>query len=455
MLVSALLLPPLASPLSAGFPAAPAADCAGAGSNDFDGDGVDDTVVGDPFAAPGGHGGAGAVHLLFGKGERGKVVSAPSPEAGEGFGWSVKLTRLDADRCADLLIGAPYADVAGQRDAGAVYAVYGGAERKPVRLVSSTPEADAHFGWSLASDGAVIAVGAPHEDADGVEDAGAVHLFDSGSLAGERRISQDTEGVPGSSEVGDMFGWSLAVGRLGGALDEPDLAVGAPYDNDDGRGRQSGEGKRDAGSIAVLFDVREPKQEYAAKDWDLHEIVPTDAGDRLGYAMAYGQEGDVGYLAVSAPLGDGGQVKDSGLVRLFRASGTEEVAPLATLDQGADGAAGEGYGFSLAFTGEGGTRLAVGVPFDGPDQRGGVRLVPVRDPARAQLVALGGAGDHFGWSVAFSGNRLVVGAPDHGRSGAVALLGRNDGTGTLLSPGTGEVPALSEGDSADFGATVG
>ncbi|MFF5206565.1 hypothetical protein [Streptosporangium sp. NPDC000396] len=451
------VLPASASASVASAPAAfpVAADCPAAGPNDFNGDGVDDAVVGDPFADSGGRSGAGAVHVLFGRDEGGMVVTAPDPQAGDGFGWSVKLTHLDADRCADLLIGAPYADVAGQKNAGAVYAVYGGARREPTRLAAPTPERDAHFGWSLASAGTLVAVGAPHEDADGVSDAGAAYLFETGALDKARRISQDTEGVSGNSESGDMFGWSLALGRLGGAAAEPDLAVGAPYENDDGAGRQDGEGKLDSGSIAVLFDVRASREKYVSKKWDLREIVNADAGDRFGYAMAYAEEGDVGYLAVGAPLGDGGQVKDSGLVQLFQASSTSEITPAGTFDQGAEGAAGEGYGFSLAFTGQEGARLAVGVPFDGPDRRGGVRLVPVGNPGQARLIDQGKPGDHFGWSVAFSGNRLLVGVPDRGASGAVALLGRNDDTGVWLSPGNGRVPVLDGGGQADFGAAVG
>lgn len=103
----------------------------------------------------------------------------------------------------------------------------------------------------------------------------------------------------------------------------------------------------------MLFDVRSSQGRYTGRKWDLHEIVDTDAGDRFGYAMAYAQEGDVGYLAVSAPLGDGGRVKDSGLVALFQASGTAEITLARTFDQGTEGAPGEGYGFSLALTAEG------------------------------------------------------------------------------------------------------
>ncbi|WP_326825771.1 hypothetical protein [Streptosporangium sp. NBC_01756] len=451
LLVAAVL------PMSPALPGwtAGSADCSTASGNDFDGDGTDDVAVGDPSADLAGAGGAGAVHVLSGRGTGGTVVSAPEPGAGDGFGWSVRLTHLDADRCADLLIGAPYADVAGERDAGAVYAVYGGAQRRTVRVVAPRPEPDAHFGWSLAAGGTLVAVGAPYEDADGVADAGSVYLFQAGGLGGARRISQDSEGVSGNSETGDMFGWSVAIGRLGGAAGEADLAVGAPYENDDGAGRQDGAGKTDSGSIAVLFDVRSSQGRYTGRKWDLHEIVDTDAGDRFGYAMAYAQEGDVGYLAVSAPLGDGGRVKDSGLVALFQASGTAEITLARTFDQGTEGAPGEGYGFSLALTAEGGVRLAVGVPFDGPDQRGGVQVIPLGNPGQAGPVAWGRAGDHVGWAVGFSGNRLVAGAPDQGASGAVTLLGRNDATGIRLAPGAGQVPAVDGGGPADFGAAVG
>ncbi|GAA4203082.1 hypothetical protein GCM10022252_60170 [Streptosporangium oxazolinicum] len=445
--------------LAAGSGSAPTApaDCTGAGASDFDGDGLEDSAVGDPFANPGGLAGAGAVHLLFGRGESGKAVTVPETKAGDGFGWSVRLAKVDGDGCADLLVGAPYADVAGSADAGAVYVVYGGPGGRTARLVAPEPEADAHFGWSLTSSGTMVAVGAPHEDADGTADSGAVYLFGAATPGTGRRISQETGGVSGNGEVGDMFGWSLAIGRLGGTPDEPDLAVGVPYENDDGAGRQVDAGKADSGSIAVIYDVREPKDEYGSRKWDLREVADSQAGDRFGYAMAYAERDDVGYLAVSAPLGDGGEVKDSGLVQLFLASSTQAVTPLGTLHQGSEGAPGEGYGFSLAFTGEGGegeVRLAVGVPFDSGGQ-GGVRLITMGEQGAGRLVTQSGTGDHFGWSVGFSGNRLVAGAPDRGGAGAVVLLGRNDTEGIQLSPGTGRIPALEGAASADFGAAVG
>ncbi|WP_068927325.1 hypothetical protein [Planobispora rosea] len=428
--------------------------CAAASASDFDGDGVDDAVVGDPLADAAGNDGAGAVHVLSGRGGKGITVTASEPAAGDGFGWSVKLTHLDADRCADLLVGAPYTDVSGQEDAGAVYAVYGGAPRGLTRLTAREPEADAHFGWSLAARGPVVAVGAPHENADGVDDSGAVHLFEARELGDARRISQNTDGVTGNGEVGDMFGWAVELGELGGDAGEVDLAVGLPHENDDGTGVQVDEGNLDSGAIGILFDVRKNRGEQVSKKWDLREVAKAEAGDRFGYALAYGREGGTGYLAVGAPLGDGGSVKDSGLVHLFRAAEDAEIAPMTTFSQ-KDGVPGEGYGFALAFSEGGGLRLAVGAPFAGPDRRGAVSLVPVGAPDQVRLVSGSGPGERFGWSVAASGNKLVVGAPDRGASGGVALLGRNDGADTPVAPGAGNVPALDGGVSVDFGAATG
>ncbi|MBG0819279.1 FG-GAP repeat protein [Planomonospora sp. ID91781] len=474
-LVAAVTLPVL--PALPALPVLPAAGhlsasaCADAGTGDpggdFDGDGVDDAVVGDPLAdvgppegsgGPGRADGAGAVHVLSGvagQGGEGAVVTAPSPAAGDGFGWSVRLVHLDGDRCADLLVGAPYTDVAGVRDAGAVYAVYGGGGREPVRLVAPVPEADAHFGWSLAGRGPLVAVGAPHEDAEGVADSGAVYLFETSALGTARRLSQNTEGVTGNGEAGDMFGWAVELGRLGGDAGEPDLAVGLPYENDDGQGVQAGEGNLDSGAVTVLFDVRARTGAQSSRKWDLREVLDADAGDRFGYALAYAEQGDTSYLAVGAPLGDGGSVRDSGLVQLFQASSTAEITPGPVLSRGAEGSPGGGYGSALAFASGGDVRLAVGVPFDGPEQRGGVHLVPPADPARSRMVSGTAPGGRLGWSLASAGNKLVAGAPDHGPSGAVALLGRNDGAVTLLSPGAGRIPAVTGGASVDFGAAAG
>src|SRR5690606_22408382 len=197
MALAALLLPLLP-------PASPShtTECATEASVDFDGDGVDDVVAGGPFAAVDGLPGAGAVHVVSGR--RTTMIGAPRPAGGDGFGWSVAVARLDDDACADLVVGAPYADVDGKTDAGAVYLLYGGAERD-VRVVAPDPQEGAHFGWSVAAtpdDGGVVAIGAPHEDDDGVRDAGAVYLLRADDPDTLTRISQESKGLIGNSETG-------------------------------------------------------------------------------------------------------------------------------------------------------------------------------------------------------------------------------------------------------------
>ncbi|RBQ16841.1 hypothetical protein DP939_27620 [Spongiactinospora rosea] len=403
-----------------------------------------DVAIGDPFADVRGLAGAGVVQFAAGSPGGGTPVpvSAPDAAAGDAFGWSVTIGRFDADGCADLLVGAPYADVGGIRDAGAAYVVYGGTGRAD-RITAREPQLDAHFGWSVAyspDGGGVAAVGAPHEDDNGVHDAGAVHLFPADRRTALTRITQNGVGVPGSSEAGDMFGWSLALDRLTGDPAGVDLAVGTPYENEDGAGIQNGQGLRDTGALTVLLDPLSGGGEYAGVRWGLAELrkagepVRPAAGDRFGYALAASD----GRLAVSAPLAG------AGLVHVF-AGGLKKGVTVARGDR-----AGAGFGFSVALspaTPDDGVRLAAGVPYAGPDARGAVWLVPLADRTAGRLITSPAAGAHFGWAVAFTGNRLLIGSPDTAPGGSAGLLGRNQSASTPITPAPGTAPV-------DFGAAI-
>lgn len=391
LLASLLLLAPLTG-------VSHAAACAQGTVSDFDGDGREDVAVGDPFAGP------GAVHVL----SAGKVVDVPSPALadGDGYGWSVKLAKVNADDCADLVVGAPYADVDGNQDAGAAYVVYGGAAEAPKRLVAADPQRDAHFGWSLAARGNLIAIGAPYEDEGGSADAGAVYAGPADKL---RRFSQEQTDVPGNGEVGDQFGWALTFGPRNS------LVIGVPYENDDGAGRQVGTGKIDSGSMTVLNDVTATT--ITATKW---EPTKRTTGDRFGYAVAYS---DKAGLAVSSPQG--------GFVQLFDAN----IKAKATIPVE--------LGLSLAASAEG--QIAIGTPLAGPDRTGAVQVVSAQNPGDARVIAPQPQPDgRYGWSVAFSDNRVVAGMPDARPYGSVSITGRNADQPELLWPAKG----------ADFGVSV-
>jgi hypothetical protein len=366
-----------------------------AGEKDFDGDGLDDVAVGDPFA----DGQKGAVTIISGD----KVVPVPVAglQPGDGFGWSVRLAKVNADACADLVVGAPYTDVNGVKDAGAAWVVYGGGSAPPQRLFAPDPQRGAHLGWSLAARGDLVAIGAPYEDQAQIADAGAVYVRKgTGKLI---RITQDADDVPGNGEVGDQFGWSLAIGKGNG------LVVGVPYENDDGAGRQVDSGKSDSGSTVFIDDVLAPRLTGVKID-----SPGKTAGDRYGYAVAY-IEGS-GY-AVSSP--------GSGYVQLLDGN----LRQTKVVRQEA------GFGFSMAASPDG--KLAVGSPFGG-----GVMVLSLRDGAEERRFAV--KDGLFGWSVTYSGNKLFMGQPDAGPSGKVSVAARNSDEIRPFQPPAG----------ADFGTAL-
>jgi hypothetical protein len=332
---------------------------------------TDHTAIGDPFSGP------GTVHVL--SGNKLEQLQSPPLDGGEAYGWSTEVADLNNDRCADVLIGAPYADVNGARDAGAVYIVYGGTTDLPKKLIATTPQQDAHFGWSISAKGSLVAIGAPYENEAGAQDQGAIY---TGTVDNLRRLSQERPDVPGNGEAGDQYGWALAFTRGNS------LAVGVPYENNDGAGKQVGEGLLDTGSITLINDVTAAT--ITATKWEPPELK---AGARFGYALAYSDS--VG-LAVSAPV--------EGTVRFFDAA----LKQTSTLRQPS--------AVSLAASPDG--RLAIGIA-----STGSVRIV---GPGKAdRALEKSDPQGRLGAAVTFSGNRLVVGVPDRAPYGAVAVFGRN------------------------------
>ena len=164
----------------------------------MNGDGFEDVIIGAPGEGIGRIKKAGMVHILFGS-ESG-VTSAEdvtyhqnSPgvpggaESGDAFGYSVAAGDIDGDGRADIAIGVPKENVGRRVDAGAVHVIYG----------------------------------------DGYQ-----HDF-----------TQNTSGVKGVSEKGDLLGWSVMIENVTGDH-LPDLIIGSP-------GEAIGSLKN-AGAVAIL-----------------------------------------------------------------------------------------------------------------------------------------------------------------------------------------------------------
>ena len=228
-------------------------------AGDFDHDGFDDLAIGTPDL-PGrrtvnSNGSvtdrdlaAGAVHVLFGhpttiltnsgfQSLDQNVLFGSGREAGDRFGFSLAAGDFNGDTIADLAIGVPLEDLAGGNDAGEVNVIFGSSNGlsatktpAPQRLGDTSAQAGAQFGrvlsaWNFGRNQKVVipfinlivtirtadlAVGVPFKDISGAADAGAMHVFygtTSGlTFTGEQEWTQDSPGIPGGSEAGDLFG---------------------------------------------------------------------------------------------------------------------------------------------------------------------------------------------------------------------------------------------------------
>ncbi len=364
-------------------------------------------------------------------------VKAPVAEEDYRFGSEVALS---GD--GDILAVSAIPNAESDNGVGAVYVFIrndmGGWSLDPeFPTVALNSEAGDQFGVSVAldGDGDTLAVGASHEDGgiDGddsdnsVSDSGAAYVFlRNGVGQWESQVYLKASVSPG---VGDHFGSSVALSASGdtlavSAIRESSNATGIDGDETDNSAPGSG-----ATYVFVLNETDEWERQAYIK------ASNTEADDSFGQDI---ELSDAGYTLVVGASGEDGNgngeadnsATNSGAAYVFVRLETDEWEQqryLKAFNPSAD----DQFAWSLTLSGDG-SAIAIGAPNEASSSVGiggseadnsvpgaGATYVFTRDGMswlqRAYVKASNTeSNDHFGRSVALSGDGVVlaVGAPD-------------------------------------------
>ena len=301
-------------------------------SGDVNRDGVDDILVGAPFASrdPSSEGREGAAYVVFGSSALGGSVDTAAAEQDVTlwgatpsgfFGDSLATGDVNGDGGADLIIGATFAarrsEDGGLGDqVGAVYVVFGTRSPPAVRDMAEDEYDLAIFGAEdLDEVGDAVASGDVNDDgiddllvvaeaADGPDNdrstAGEVYVkFGSRDLRGEIDIGRGEQDVTiFGGDASDIFGFSIASGDIDGdGID--DLLVGAR--GADGPGNSS----QEAGQIYIFpGSATPPSLIDTAQEGETMSLVGDSSADLMA-ALALGDLDGDGTAEIVAGLGYG------------------------------------------------------------------------------------------------------------------------------------------------------
>ncbi len=364
-------------------------------SVDLDGDTV---IIGSDLNDVGGVSNAGAAYVFTRDGSSWSQqarLKAGDGEPNDFFGHAVS---LDGDTA---LIGAYGRNYDGVTDTGTAYIFTrnGSTWRRQAEVAAADRAANDYFGRSVSVDGSRALIGAYHEDPDDVINAGSAYVF---SRSGGRIFKNAGIPLTGplSLDIGDAFGHALAA-------DEGRIVIGSRQDND---------GNLNAGAVYVFEDTN-TDGDYAdiGEIFKISEIsntgsnLPLDASDGFGSSVAVA--GD--RILVGAWSDDDGS-QGAGAVYILEDTNTDgDYADTNEV-------------IKISETSNTGTNL----PLD--------------------------ANDNFGSSVAFAGNRILVGAPsdDDGDPGAGAVYVFKDTNTDGDWADAGEVIKISQTFSAGTNLTL-
>lgn len=296
--------------------------------------------------------------------------------AGDYLGGSVSISGDYA------LVGAHQDDVGANADQGSAYVFFraNGVWTAQAKLTASDGAASDNFGISVAISGNYALVGAKGDDIGANVNQGSAYVF----IRSGTTWTQQLKLTHFDAAANDHFGWSVSLSG--------DYALVGVAQDDSGRGS----------AVVFLRSVDFWNQQF--------KLVASDGAsfDNFGASVSISEN----YALVGAFLDDIGTNADQGSTYVFVRNGT--IWTLQYKLTANDGAAGDNFGNSVAISGKYALVGAYGDNVNGISGQGSA-YVFARDGSNWQQLAKltdsdGLLNDHFGNSVAISGDYALVGA---------------------------------------------
>ncbi len=321
---------------------------------------------------------ASTAQAAIDQGAKVQKLLAEDGAAEERFGASVA---VDGDTA---VIGAVHDDDKGS-NSGAAYVFVRGADgtwKQKAKLVAEDGAANDYFGGSVSISGNIAVIGASLNDAQG-RDFGAAYVFVKGA---DGTWSQKAKLIAQDGGVDEFFGGSVAVS--GGTA-----VVGSP---------DAGELNVGPGAAYIFVQAADGTWSQKAK------LLAQDGAEDDWFGASVAISGDTALIGAS---GDADKGTGTGSAYIFTRAADGTWSQKAKL-LAEDGAAHDGFGSSVALSGETAVVGASGDDDKGIDSGSAYVFMRVADGAwsqKAKLIAEdGAANDAFSHSVAVSGGTAII-----------------------------------------------
>ncbi len=349
-------------------------------SGDVNGDGLMDMVIGAPYAHNNGRTDSGSVYVVYGGSpsrtiELGAIGSGgfriDGASASDRAGYAVTSADVNGDGLSDVILGAPTLTNSTLSSTGAVYVIYGKASHDNIDLATAPLNGSDGFrilgagaedqaGGSLAPVGDLTGdgrdefiLGANGADNNGRSNSGSAYVvYGSPSSGGFNLTAIGAYGfrIDGATADG-RAGSAVAGGADVNGDGRPDIVVGAPFADDNGR--------VDSGSVFVVYGKGKSSNiDLAVLGPALFRVTGETAGDLAGLALDMGEvTGDnQAEVMIGAAYADDNGRKDSGSAYVVfgaPSSGGFDLSAIGAYGFRIDGAAADDKaGFSVANAGD-------------------------------------------------------------------------------------------------------